>query len=1186
MFLKRIELNGFKSFHNKKELQINSGITGVVGPNGSGKSNIADAIRWVLGEQSSKNLRGATMQDVIFNGTVERSRKGYCEVALIFDNADHRLPLDFTEIEVKRKMYRSGESEYTINNAACRLKDILELFRDTGIGKEGYSIIGQGRIDEILNSKPTARRKVFEEAAGIMKYRVRKEEAERNLQKTQENLVRLEDIIAELEIQISPLEKQMNEAREYLAMRDRLKALEVNLFLYQYDRSKERGVKLDEQVVEIEQEHEDATRQIQAFSVQGADSKKQLGEVQSKIEQHSLELGECSSEQERLKGKRNLIVEKRSGFVRQTEENTLRIEAYEGEISQNEAKIAGINGQIQEINTKLDEKYAQIVALREEVQSIAGAGDAAAENYEAARALLEEKRVDVQTLKLELGEAQVKLELATQSHEASQLELTRFEQSVEQFKTDVAQLEEDVQQREQQGELLRKQINEAAQDVFAANQKKQELTEQNAKLQIKLKESQSKQRLLSDLQEGYEGYFDSVRDLFRSSRKDANITSKIKGVLAEVISVPKEYETPVEIILGNALQNVVVDTDEDAKDIIAYLRKHNLGRVTFLPTQSLKVRLLQREEREHLSMDGVMCVASEAITCGEDVRPAVDFLLGRTVIVRDMDCAIALMRRADYAFRCVTMDGDFIKPGGVITGGSVRGNKTSLLARKRMLEELSGAIDQMERTLQKAVQEYDRLSAELAEKQRMQQALLAQLRDQEIGYAQQKQLLDARKETLADRDETFDVLKTSLLELQAEAARLTRTIEQSGSALETAQQAFDEAQQAYEQAEQSIARSNQESVQRRDALAAMEREQAEQNNQKNILSNDVQHIRQLIAAAREAQEGLRRQSETILAEEKNAAALQQETENQLAALQERIIRAGSAGESLFALREKLQREIEEHDGRLESLLQKKNDLIEQKYRVIASKEKNELYLDSMQNKIWEDYGLTYANALAMKEEFAFQASTREIEEIRGRMRDMGAVNPNAIEDFARVKERYDDLVIQRADLVKAGDDLQIVIRDLLTGMKQSFTQKFARINENFTRVFKELFGGGHAELELLDQDDVMECGIEIIAEPPGKKLQSITLLSGGEKAFTAIALLFAMLDINPSPICLLDEIDAPLDDANVVRFSEYLKKLSVELQFIVITHRKPSMAICDTLYGVAMHEKGVSDIVSVKLEGA
>ncbi len=1187
MYLKRIELNGFKSFSSKKEIAIKNGITGVVGPNGSGKSNIADAMRWVLGEQSSKNLRGTSMQDVIFNGTQSRQRKGYCEVALIFDNADKKVDTDYSEICVRRKMYRSGESEYSINEGNCRLKDILELFRDTGIGKEGYSIIGQGRIDEILNSKAVQRRKVFEEAAGITKYRVRKEEAERNLQKTNENILRIDDIIAELELQIEPLERQMIEAKEYFILRDRLKQLEINLFLYNHERAEERAAKTVQQIGECEQETADLETQMRALAAKQGETRAELAALQEEIDEHSAKVNEMMQLQEKLKGERALLDEKEANLKAAVAEHTEKCESWESLIAQNTEKISQINERVNALNAVMDENFELMQKLREELSAMTEVADGQAENIGGLKQRAENARATLQTRQIDYNESSVKAEMHYKQRQEVQSRIDAHEQEHRALEEEAKVQGEQLKLLTSQNEDTRRSANELALSMQQAVTALSQAKEQRNIVSKKLDEERSRFAMLKEMRDAHEGYFDSVKLLMRRAADHPAIAQKITGVLAELVDVPKRFELPMEVILGNALQNIVTETDGDAKEIIAFLRKYELGRVTFLPSKSLKVKYLREDERALLSMDGVYGVASELIECDDSVRPAVDFLLARTVIVEDMEVAVALMRRAEYSFRTVTMQGDFIKPGGVITGGSIKQKGTGLLSRKRMAEELEAAIQQNAGELEKLREEAEQKQQLLEKRQGEHAELVQKLRAQEIEIAEAKQKFIAAEQRASEKRTEHAALTEQAGRSTDEYDGLVEAAKQAQADVEKLQAEYDELSETLRIAEQQMSDDMRRGAEKREALSSMELRQGELNGEKSMLLQEAEHLRR---ASTEAKEGINAADiacESAQAELKNIKRRKHELAEELDDVFTDVKNAGTLVQDKFELREKLNAEIAGFGERSDGLTEKKNLLIEQKYRLIAQKEKNELARENMQAKLWDSYGLTYANALEQKEEdFAYQSGTKELEDIKTKLRDMDSVNPNAIEDYARVRERYDNLVVQRADLFKAGEDLKVVIGELLSGMKASFKEKFSQINSGFKKVFSELFGGGIAELQLLDEEDIMECGIEIIAEPPGKKLQNISLLSGGEKALTAIALLFAMLQINPSPVCLLDEIDAPLDEANLVRLADYLTKLSAELQFIVITHRKPTMAICDTLYGIAMHEKGVSDIVSVSLEKA
>ena len=1187
MHLKSIELNGFKSFLNKKEIEIHSGITGVVGPNGSGKSNIVDAMRWVLGEQSSKNLRGSSMQDVISKGTATRSKKGYCEVSLVFDNQDGKVDNGFSEICVKRKMYRSGESEYSINNGGCRLKDILELFRDTGIGKEGYSIIGQGKIVEILESKPVQRRKVFDEAAGIMKYRVRKEEAEKNLEKTNENILRLNDIINELSIQLDPLEQQMKEARDYIDLRERLKQLEVNQFLYNYDKAGERIAKIEMQMAERDQEIRDMDEIISQASDEKAKIRGKLNELQLEIDSHHSRLGEMKQLHEKLKGELALNSEKEKNMRRSRDENDANISAWNESIRVNEIRLADLKTELGQNEVLVDETNSELHRLKIEMESEDQKKSSDMGAVETLRQSVESSRAELQNLRVSHSEYSVKADMLEK-----QQQLTI--ESLDAGKSEISYLEKEQDTAQKALEVLandelelRQELNKSVQALKHTENELKEISSRLSTQTRKLDEDNSRLKLLVEMREEHEGYFDSVRSLLREAKKNPDIEDRILGVLAEVIDVPKEYELPIEVILGNALQNIVVEEDTDAKKIIDFLRRKELGRVTFLPAKSLRVKYLRKDEKLLLDMPGVLGVASELVGCDDKIRPSVDFLLSRTVIVEDMDCAIKLMRKCDYSFRTVTMQGDFINPGGVITGGSVKQKRAGLLSRKRMADELA-------ETVRKAKQEREALKAEQNEKtilleelKQKQDKQTGRLREQEISIAEARQKLLAIRESLKTKQKTHNEKSLAADRSVEEYRQLRDKADSAAVKIAELDGKFEALNDGLKDAETGLASRRLKVSELKESVMDLELKLSGYLNTKSMLEGDIERLATSISTRKDHIKDATNANKDIgekLAEVKKRKL---EINDELDDIFMDFKNADTLVAEKFEERDRINNLLDEHDKKVEELAAQKNKYIEQRHQLDTAREKAELAREGSQNKLWEDYELTYANALEFKNEaFAVQSAQREADGIRAKIRSLGPVNANAIEDYSRVKERYDDLVLQRDDLFKAGEDLKVIIDDLLSGMKVSFKEKFAIINKSFARVFQELFGGGQAKLLLLDEDDIMESGVEIFANPPGKNVNNITLLSGGEKALTAIALIFAMLLINPPPVCILDEIDAPLDEENQIRLANYLKMMSKDVQFVVITHRKPTMAICNTLYGIAMHENGVSDIVSVNLEKA
>ncbi len=1183
MFLKHIEMSGFKSFPEKTEIELGGLITGVVGPNGSGKSNVSDAVRWVLGEQSAKALRGNVMQDVIFAGTQSRKPRSFCEVSLTFDNSDGRAGVEFTEVQVTRKLYRSGESEYFINGAKCRLKDILNMFRDTGIGREGYSIISQGRIDDILSEKSADRRRVFEEASGIMKFRVRKEEAERKLERTRFNLVRVEDILAEQTQRVEPLRLQAEDAAAYIEVAQRLKHLDINLFLHNYDRTKERIEKLNQARQELMEERARIEREIDKLTERQAGEQTSIRELEHVGDALSETLSGSMAEIERTEGEIRLCGERIANIEKDTQrilqelaeaedkkkanasrraENTRKAEKAEQELSLRRSEADALSVQLTELTSAFQDKIKRIETAQEaRLKSVELLGDIKNQMF-----ALEEKQRNaaqrIEEINRRIKTAGTEQHIARQALRAAEEEMSALSGA---------------------SAKCRGVFNEK---VFSAKQLEEETAKDQQALDAARRELAAciaSIRMLSDMKNSYEGYSESVRKLMLSVRNNAGLMNRIKGVVADCMRVPAKYEAAVEACLGPALQNIIVGDEYDAKALIAHLRENRMGRVTFLPLKALKARLLTGQERADAIQDtGVYGGASELVSCDAAVQPAIDFLLGRTVIVEDSDAAIRIMRKCGYTFRTVTLEGDVFNPGGPITGGSLRRETGGLISRERREEELEqrrvmweSQIKALEDALEKKEEERILRNAEIEEAR-------AVLHDNELALAAGKEKLQAFSALGAAAAATLDLQ-------QKENAAAERSIEEARIALEQVAERQNAMRQSGEAEREEFAFMEDEynknaaliedkKQQLHDAeirIAELFRENAALLSDNIRLEQEMQEIEKSSAAKRKTLE-LNAESEENLKELKLQLEelLSQKTAN-LEALK------AQQGE-MQRNRETLQKGIAQREQQLSALRAKIEETTEKRIRMEVAAEKADAGLVAAQNRLWETYQLTYANALPERAPINVSEAQSEAEQLRERLRDMGSINPNAIEEYRQLTERIASLTAQKEDLSKAEQDLHQLIASLLSEMRRTFRQSFEQINKHFSATFKELFGGGRAEL-VLAEGDIMECDIDIVAEPPGKKLQRLSLLSGGEKALTAISLLFALLKINPSPVCILDEIDTALDDANTDKFAEYLSRYSQKMQFIVISHRKPTMAVCDSLYGFAMEEKGVSKLLSVKL---
>ena len=1181
MRLKRLEIYGFKSFADRTVVVFDQGITGIVGPNGSGKSNLSDAVRWVLGEQSAKALRGGKMEDVIFNGTQKRKRLGYCEVSLVFDNEDHALPVDFAEVMITRRVYRSGEGEYYINKAACRLRDIIELFRDTGVGKEGYSIIGQGRIGEILSQKSEDRRGIFEEAAGIVKYRTRKEESEKRLANMRDNLSRVEDIIAELESQLEPLAKASETARHYLALRDELRVLECSSFVLRSDRAKERIADAEAMLTglreAIEQEEKRAG-ELTAARDAANETSQALEEQVSAAHESVLEL---TREKEAREGELAMLraeiarMEKDVLNLSQEEDvRRARSEALEGEIRQNEADTLSTRTQITELQRELHAKEAALEAAQEAARE-------AEETLEAHKSAIIDamnRLSDVRTSEARLATMRKELERRGEEARAQREELEiiagRLDEQLDEAKQELEEFRQAEGELQEAGRKIEQESQEAAQKIARIQQA---VSDANGQKQA----AASRLRVLREMERDYAGYQQAVKQVLLHARGNQGV----RGVVASLMQVPKELERAVEAVLGGALQNVVTSDEYVARDMIAYLRSNKLGRATFLPMTTITGRTLSSQERQLLSMPGCVGVASELVGFAPEYRGIVENLLGRTVVAENLDAGIEIMRRGKHAFRLVTLEGDVMHSGGSMTGGSSASRMTSLLSREREIKEHEELLEKIEQQ----IKDYE-LRLEKGEafrqgvKQRRAQAFedLHQAQIDVSIASERVRTLSAQRESHAQQEQRCDLLcaqiaeNLSQIDSQLAGARSTQAGEERTSD-EMNRRTGELSDILYEKRE-ALDALREEAQHVRVTLAAKERDLTALTADGARMHREQEEIAAQLYQAHERRETLivehQNATQQMAADTQLAVACGEKLKDAQQTLSERQAQRGESQERVRAL-------TQEIDALHEQLAQDQDK--GHKAEMILSRTQAEL--TQMQQRIWDEYELTYAGAKEyLTEPFDLAASDRRTGDIRREIRAMGPVNVTAVEDYRACRERYEELAGQRDDLLKAEDDLKGIIETLQRQMERQFMENFRLMQQYFAETFAKLFGGGHAELRLLDESDVLGCGIEIVAQPPGKKLQLLSLLSGGERALTAIAILFAMLKLKPTPFCILDEIEAALDDANIGYYADYLKEYSPDTQFIVITHRKGTMERCNALYGVAMEEQGVSKMVSVSLQ--
>ncbi len=1184
MRLKKLELYGFKSFAQRTEIVFGQGITGIVGPNGSGKSNIGDAVRWVLGEQSAKTLRGTSMADVIFNGTQKRKPLSYCEVSLVFDNEDRALPMDYAEIMVTRRVYRNGDSEYYLNRAACRLKDIVDLFRDTGIGKEGYSIIGQGRIDEILSRKSEDRRQIFEEAAGIVKFKTRKEEADKKLQRTLENAARLDDILDELSRRLGPLERQSKAAREYLELSAELKTLDLNLFLIRSDRAKQRLGEIDGELMTLQGVLSDVEEELAALTQLRDESQDSIAKLDERVTQSRAELMACTeslheaqSALSALTSRRETRSENRARILREQEEDEQKLKSLAALEDASQEDIERQTCLAQSAEAALEEARKAAAALAEEEQQSAAALDRHKADVLEAMNRLSDVRNDQTRLATMRAQMAQRLEEMTSGALLQREEETRMHTALEEAR---GNLDAESEQQRLLGEALEREQERLRQaDAALAGARAQ--TEQ---LAASLQSTQSRWKLLSEMTREMEGYSQSVRRAVQYA-KDHGLQGA-RGVLAQLISVPARFETAIDMALGASQQNIVTDHEQTAKQLIDYLRQNRLGRATFLPMSTVKSRTLNASERRVLGMQGSIGVASDLISFPEEYRGVVENLLGRTVIAENLDCGIPIMRAGNHAFRLVTLEGDVMNPGGSMTGGSAQSKLNNLLSREREVKELAATLRTGREKLEALKKTLDQREGERNHLRIAVQEALHALHQQEIVVARETERRDSAQtelETHRIRMRQTGEAAEQLRESIGEIDRQLQEISLSGSTHQTDSTRMEEKtaelQEALTRARAALAQAQDRVMERTLQLSDAKHTLDVTRMQAARSAQD----REAIESALSRRHAELEQMERLDQMDQDAA---QTLATQVSVRQSSAAQCEEAVQRMESARAKQQEELRHTLTQIEQLHERHDRDADRRHRVELTRARVDGELRALQDRIWNTYEVTYAGAEAFRvtEGFSVPEAERRVGELNGRIRALGTVNVGAVEEYAEAKQRFDELSVQQNDLRRAEADLRELIGRLLEQMRVTFVDSFEKLQGYFSETFTRLFGGGHAELKLTDPDDPLGCGIEVNAQPPGKKLQLLSLLSGGERALCAIAILFAMLKLKPTPFCILDEIEAALDDANIGYYADYLTEYSRDTQFIVVTHRKGTMERCNSLYGVAMEEQGVSRMVSVSLQ--
>jgi chromosome segregation protein len=1185
MYLKKLEIQGFKSFADKINLDFTSGITAVVGPNGSGKSNIGDAVRWVLGEQSAKTLRGSKMEDVIFAGTEHRKSVGFAEVSLTIDNSDNYLPVSYSEVTITRRVYRSGESEYYINKTSCRLKDIHELFLDTGIGRDGYSIIGQGRVDEILSSKSEDRRHIFEEASGIMKYKVRKQEAERKLELTEQNLVRINDIINELESQLEPLREQSDAAKKYLSLREGLKELEVNVYLDSIDKFKEKIKEYEGQFKDIKDNIEAEERKLRNITAQNQQKTELLKTLEEKITEAREKFYVIETNLEKNSSEINLNNEKINGLdqnIKRLDDEISEIQTKSEELLKEEktrqGKIDYLNRQYADFSKKLEAYQSELDAI---ISTLSGSE----QQIEKMKAgimdkldLQSDKRTQINNIRNHIENLKKR-----QNSIGTEIYSLKLEKDKDNMK------KEDLAENIRNTVLLIKHSSTKMQELSNERNELQStlqtMEKQHGTVKTDIQVKSSRHRMLKDMEKSMEGYSRSVKEIMHACQSSGEFGSGIHGTVAQLISVDKKYETAIEMTLGSALQNIIASTEEDAKKAIEFLKRNKIGRATFLPVTAVNGKRLDDNTIRRLEeFKGFCGLASDLVTCDSRYKGIVLNLLGRVAVVENLDAGISIAKRFGYTFRIVTLEGDILSTSGSMSGGSNDHKSSGILSRSREITELETSVEALKKEEVSLGSKINEVRSMLSEVETEYNEENNKLRDSELVKTRDENHLGMLEDNMRKTDAKIGMLNDEKAQIakqeqetvleqkkyEEELENIEKDIAQTKSIIAEHQEKFKADQSVRDELHQeitdfkisvnSIVESIQSVNEHMDRIGsekeAMQKSIARKQSERQRAANETLSLRQAI-------EGL----------ENLIKGLQNEKTGKTFEI-DRLV------EEKKVLEEESSDFIEKLNSTNKTIL-----LLQEEYnRIDVRNTRAEAEMKAIQDRMWDEYELTYSNALEIKKELpSMTQAQKTINDYRAQIKMLGPVNVSAIDDYIKTRERFEFMSVQKNDMEQAKDKLHKIITEMVQIMKKQFIEQFKLINENFGIVYRELFGGGRAELIIADQENVLESGIEIEVQPPGKKLQNMMLLSGGERAFTAIALLFAILRLKPTPFCLLDEIEAALDDANVYRFGEYVKKFSQKTQFIIVTHRKGTMEASDTMYGVTMQEHGVSKVVSMKM---
>ncbi|MBE5923724.1 MAG: chromosome segregation protein SMC [Lachnospiraceae bacterium] len=1180
MYLKSIEVYGFKSFANRIKFEFNEGITGIVGPNGSGKSNVGDAVRWVLGEQSAKQLRGSNMQDVIFAGTELRKPHGSAYVAITLDNSDHSLPIDYEEVTVARRVYRSGESEYLINGTVSRLKDVNALFFDTGIGKEGYSIIGQGQVERILSGKPEERRELFDEAAGIVKYKKNKLATEKSLAAERENLSRVNDILSELEKQVGPLEKQSEVAKKYLLYKEELKRFDVNVFLMENEKIEQTLKENEEKLKIINDDSERLQKEFEETKNEYERIETVLEQCNSSIDSNRNRIHELKLSKEHNEGEVNVLNQQISNAKSSDVHMSEQIDRINQSLKAFDEEKAGFQEKKAELDEKMDSADDVVEEAREVSEGIEEEITNLQEEIEKSKADIIEYMNGESNLKAKVGRYDAMLENISYRK-------TQLNQRFLQFKSDEMKDKEEYDKHNETLENIEKEVSVLHErlDIVDAELDKSTIETANNKQRLfdannEYASVKSKAEALRNITERYDGYGNSIKRVMEQKSSNPGIV----GVVADIIQVNKEYEIAVETALGGSIQNIVTDNETTAKKLINYLKKNRFGRATFLPLTTIGGKYSEFNNKEALNEPGVIGLAKDLVKVHDKYTSVTNHLLGRIVVVDTIDHAIAVNKKYHQSLRIVTKEGELLTPGGAMTGGAFK-NSSNLLGRKRELDELSKQLSELSNEIANATKEEEQLRTKRDELKSEKEDINLKLQELYLSKNTVTLNIEQVSKNLAETANAYASVNKESKELEAQIEEINNNkneLYENHKQAETAKKALEERIEVLEE----------QVVSKREELKTANEKVSQLMLEFNTMKQQDDFLIENLRRIRAEENKLKDEMEVYRSQMSNSGKAIEELVSKINGFKKVI---DEETKEITSLEEALNKDIsdkEELNAKHKEFFTKREQLNEDitkldksAFKLNASVEKINEQADNLSKYMWEEYELTYQSAVELKDEALNDLASlkQEVSAVKAKIKSLGDVNVNAIEDYKVVSERYEFLKGQHDDIVKAETNLLQIIEELDTAMRTQFEEKFKEIQVMFDKVFRELFGGGKATLELVDNEDILEAGIRIIAQPPGKKLQNMMQLSGGEKSLSAIALLFAIQSLKPSPFCLLDEIEAALDDSNVTRYAKYLNKLTKDTQFIVITHRKGTMEAADVLYGITMQEKGVSTLVSVNL---